>query len=96
MTTCTAFFYTEADWARATLEADSPELALQRGREIEANETEELDFQPYDSPAGVERIDIRSIDPTKTAPLPNGPEVTERPAGTHKREPQRPVAAISS
>lgn len=62
MTTYTAFFYTEADWARTTIEADSPELALQRAREIKANETKELDFQPYDSPAGVERIDIRSIE----------------------------------
>ena len=54
-----AFFYTEADWAEATIKARTPALALQRAREIEAHETETLNFQSYDSGVGVEHIEIR-------------------------------------
>jgi hypothetical protein len=52
-----AYFYSEADWARTTIEAATPELALQRARQIESEETETLDFQSYDSGAGVEHIE---------------------------------------
>jgi hypothetical protein len=55
-----AYFYTEADWAQTTIEAATPELALQRARQIESEETETLDFQSYDSGTGVEHIEIRS------------------------------------
>ena len=57
-----AYFYTEADWAQTTIKAKTPELALQRARQIESEETETLDFQSYDSGAGVEHIEIRSGD----------------------------------
>lgn len=63
MTTAyTAYFYTEADWAKTIIKATSPELALQRARRIESDETETLNFQSYDSGAGVEHIEIRSAD----------------------------------
>ena len=62
MTTYTAHFFTEADWAETTIKAPSPELALQRARQIDSEETETLDFQSYDSGAGVEHIEIRSAD----------------------------------
>ena len=48
MPTYTAHFYTEADWAETTIEAATPELALQRARQIESEATETLDFQSYD------------------------------------------------
>jgi hypothetical protein len=60
MKTYTAHFYTEADWAETTIKARTPELALQRARQIESDETETLDFQSYDSGTGVEHIEIRS------------------------------------
>jgi hypothetical protein len=58
----TAHFYTEADWAETTIKAPTAELALQRARQIESEETETLDFQSYDNGAGVEHIEIRSAD----------------------------------
>jgi hypothetical protein len=57
-----AYFYSEADWARTTIEAETPELALQRARQIESEETETLDFKSYDGGAGVEHIEIRSAE----------------------------------
>jgi hypothetical protein len=57
-----AYFYSEADWAKTTIEAATPELALQRARQIESEETETLDFQSYDSGTGVEHIEIRSAE----------------------------------
>jgi hypothetical protein len=60
--TYTAHFYTEADWAETTIKAATPQLALQRAREIDSEQTETLDFQSYDSGAGVEHIEIRSAD----------------------------------
>jgi hypothetical protein len=57
-----AYFYSEADWARTIIEAATPELALQRARQIDSEETETLDFQSYDSGAGVEHIEIRSAE----------------------------------
>ena len=57
-----AYFYTEADWAQTAIEAATPELAVQRARQIEREETETLDFQSYDSGTGVEHIEIRSAD----------------------------------
>jgi hypothetical protein len=57
-----AYFYSEADWAKTTIEAATPELALQRARQIESEETETLDFESYDSGAGVEHIEIRSAE----------------------------------
>lgn len=63
MTTAyTAYFYTETDWAKTPIKAATPDLALQRARQIESDETETLDFQSYDSGAGVEHIEIRSAD----------------------------------
>jgi hypothetical protein len=62
MKTYTAYFYTEADWAKTTIKADTPMLALQRAQQIESDETETLDFQHYDSTGGVEHIEIRSAD----------------------------------
>jgi hypothetical protein len=62
MKTYTAYFYTEADWAKTTIKADTPVLALQRAQQIESDETETLDFQHYDSTGGVEHIEIRSAD----------------------------------
>ena len=62
MPTYTAHFFTEADWAETTIEAASPELALQRARQIESEETETLDFQSYDGTNGVERIEIWAAD----------------------------------
>jgi hypothetical protein len=57
-----AYFYTEADWAKTTIEAATAELALQRARQIESEETETLDFQSYDNGTGVEHIEIRSAE----------------------------------
>lgn len=57
-----AYFYSEADWAKTTIEAATPEQALQRARQIESEETETLDFESYDSGAGVEHIEIRSAE----------------------------------
>lgn len=62
MPTYTAHFYTEADWAEATITADTPELALQRARQIEDAETEALNFESYDTTNGVELIEIWSSD----------------------------------
>jgi hypothetical protein len=56
MKTYMAFFYTKADWAKTTIKAPTPELALQRARESE--ETDFLDFHDYDSGTGVEHIEI--------------------------------------
>jgi hypothetical protein len=58
----TAFFYTEADFAEVTIMARSPKLALKRARRIESDETEILNFQSYDSGAGIEHIEIRAPD----------------------------------
>lgn len=64
----TAHFYTEADWAETTIKALSAELALQRARQIESEETETLDFQSYDGGgAGVEHIEIQSADGSTVA-----------------------------
>ena len=57
-----AYFYSEADWARTTIEAATPERALQRARQIESEEIETLDFKSYDSGAGVEHIEILSAE----------------------------------
>ncbi|MGD0108354.1 MAG: hypothetical protein ABSC06_30595 [Rhodopila sp.] len=62
MPTYTAHFYTEADWAETTIAADTPELALQRARQLESEETETLDFQSYDTANGVELIEIWAAD----------------------------------
>jgi hypothetical protein len=62
MPTYTAHFFTEADWAQTTIDAASPEQALQRARQIESDETETLDFQSYDGTNGVERIEIWAAD----------------------------------
>jgi hypothetical protein len=62
MPTYTAHFYTEADWAETTIAADTPELALQRARQIEDAETETLNFESYDTTSGVEHIEIWSPD----------------------------------
>ena len=62
MTIYTAHFFTEADWAQTTIDAASPEQALQRARQIESDETETLDFQSYDGTNGVERIEIWAAD----------------------------------
>jgi hypothetical protein len=62
MPTYTAHFYTEADWATTTIAADTPELALQRARQIESEETETLDFQSYHTTNGVELIEIWAAD----------------------------------
>lgn len=58
MPTYRAYFFTEADYAKTMIEADTPELALQRARQIESEETETLDFQSYDGSGGVEHIEI--------------------------------------
>jgi hypothetical protein len=57
-----AYFYSEADCAKTTIEAATPELALRRARQIESEETETLDFERYGSGAGVEHIEIRSAE----------------------------------
>lgn len=62
MTTFTAHFYTEADYATTRIEADTPEQALQRAREIESDQLEILDFRSYDSTNGIELIEIWSPD----------------------------------
>ena len=62
MTIYTAHFFTEADWAKTTIDAASPEQALQRARQIESDETETLDFQSYDRTNGVELIEIWAAD----------------------------------
>lgn len=62
MTTYTAHFYTEADYAETRIEANAPEQALQRAREIESDQLEILDFQSYDSTDGIEHIEIWSPD----------------------------------
>jgi uncharacterized membrane protein YccC len=62
-----AYFYTEADWAQTTIKAKTPEQALQRARKIESEETETLNFQSYDSGAGVEHIEIQSADGSTVA-----------------------------
>jgi hypothetical protein len=62
-----AYFYTQADWAQTTIKAKTPEQALQRARKIESEETETLNFQSYDSGAGVEHIEIQSADGSTVA-----------------------------
>jgi len=58
----TAYFYTSADWAETTIEADTPELALQRAHQIERDELETLDFASYGSTDGVDDIEIHLPD----------------------------------
>ena len=65
--TYTAHFFSQTDWAETTIKATSPELALQQARQIESEETEMLDFQSYDSGAGVEHIEIQSTDGSTVA-----------------------------
>ena len=62
MTTYTAHFFTEADYAETRIEAETPEQALQRAREIESDQLEILDFRSYDGTDGVKHIEIWSAD----------------------------------
>ena len=61
MPTYTAHFYTEADWAFATVKARTPAQALRRARRIESEESETLNFRSFDSTNGVELIEIHSV-----------------------------------
>ena len=54
----TAKFYTEADWAYITITGKSPAHALRRARRIYREGSLTLDFQHYESTAGVEHIEI--------------------------------------
>jgi hypothetical protein len=69
MTTYTAHFYTEADWAETTIVAETPELALQRAREIESDETETLAFRSYDTTSGVDLVPDLLTDSYKIAAI---------------------------
>jgi hypothetical protein len=52
MTTYTATFRTADTWATEDIEAETPELALQRARELADNDINALDWSTYD-PASV-------------------------------------------
>ena len=60
MTTFTALFYTEADYAETRIEADTPEQALALARAIDA--PRELWFDPYDCIMPVTEIVVTDPD----------------------------------
>jgi hypothetical protein len=56
----TAYFYTDADWAKIRIEADTPTQALEIAQDIESDNLELLNFQNYDGIEGIEHIEIRA------------------------------------
>ena len=57
-TTYRGEFYTAADYAVRSLEADTPEEALQLARQFYEDELGDLDFRSYDDNTGLDQIEI--------------------------------------
>ena len=67
MTTYTAQFHTDADFAERTFEADTPEQALTLARAFYDEHTEDLTFESYDSGMPVNEIEIADDEGTRLA-----------------------------
>jgi hypothetical protein len=62
MTTYTAYFRTDADYATRRFEADSPEQALALARQLYDDDPLDLMFEPYDGGMPVNEIAIHDPD----------------------------------
>jgi hypothetical protein len=60
MTTYTAKFRTDANWAEETLKADTPEQALELARAFHEGHISDLMFESYDGGNPVNEIEITS------------------------------------
>jgi hypothetical protein len=58
MKTYTAYFYTDAEYASAEIEADTPSAALIAARELNEKDEGALDFARYDERQPVNHIEI--------------------------------------
>ena len=58
-TTYRAEFFTTADYAVCSFQAETPEQALQLARQFYDDNLIELDFRSYDDNAGLDQIQIR-------------------------------------
>jgi hypothetical protein len=62
MKTYTAYFYTDAEYASAEIEADTPAAALIAARKLNEKEEGALDFDRYDERSPVNHIEILDQD----------------------------------
>ena len=62
MTTYTAYFRTDADWASKTITAKTPEAALAKARAFYDQRDGELLFQEYDGGSPLNEIEISGPD----------------------------------
>jgi hypothetical protein len=62
MTTYTAYFYTDGDFATRRFEADTPEQALALARQLYDDDLVDLMFEPYDGGLPVNEIAIHDAD----------------------------------
>jgi hypothetical protein len=62
MTTYTAYFYTDDDFATRRFEADTPEQALALARQLYADDPVDLMFEPYEGGMPVNEIAIHDAD----------------------------------
>jgi hypothetical protein len=67
MTTYTAYFRTDAEFAYYDFEAETPEQALALARKLYEDDPSELDFETYDSGMPVNEIAIRDADANELA-----------------------------
>ena len=67
MTSYTAYFRTDADYATRPIEADSPEQALVLARQLYDDDPLDLMFEPYDGGMPVNEIAIHDLDYTELA-----------------------------
>jgi hypothetical protein len=67
MKTYTAYFYTDANYARQELQADTPEQALAAARALDADNDTGLYFTNYDDDQPVNQIDILDEDGNEVA-----------------------------
>jgi hypothetical protein len=62
MTTYTAYFHTDAEWASHEFEADTPEQALALARQFYREDSSRLYFESYDGGMPVNEITISDAD----------------------------------
>ncbi len=78
MTTYTATFRTEAYWAHEDIEAETPELALEKACAVaKADGGVALDWQGYDDIGAIDEIEIINMDVEDIywPEVTNGPEL---------------------
>jgi hypothetical protein len=67
MTTYTAYFHTDADYAARKFVADTPEQALEKARRFYDHDPSDLTFESYNDVMPVNEITIHDADCTKLA-----------------------------